>query len=311
MDQLAAMRTLVAVAGRQSFVRAADDLGLSRAMVSTQIAWLERHLGVRLLNRTTRRVTLTADGSWYLERSRSLLAQLAEADEAMRRTREEVKGRLRVDVPVLFGRAILLPALSRFTSRYPQVSLDLQFNDRIVDLAAERVDVAVRFSHAVPGDLIARRIGTTRLVICAAPAYLESHGVPARPEDLAGHRLIGQTTPGRSKVHAWSFTANRRAKRPDLSYALTFNSVEGVLQAALGGLGITQSLDVVVSRFVTEGRLQPLLDPWSANGPSVSVVYQRAGRTSATVRVFAEFLAQTFEAWSRRLQRPAGAGLKP
>jgi LysR family transcriptional regulator for bpeEF and oprC len=311
MDQLAAMRTLLAVAGRQSFIRAADDLGLSRAMVSTQIAWLERHLGVRLLNRTTRRVTLTADGSWYLERSRALLAQLAEADEAMRRTREVVKGRLRVDVPVLFGRAILLPVLPRFTARYPEVALDLQFNDGVVDLVAERVDVAVRFSHAVPGELIARRIGTTRHAICASPAYLESHGLPARPEDLAGHRLIGQTTPRRGKVHEWSFAATGAGKRSALTYALTFDSVEGVLQAALGGLGIMQSLDIVVSRFISEGRLQRLLDPWSANGPPVSVVYQRAGRTSATVRVFADFLAQTFEAWTRRHERPAGGDLRP
>lgn len=306
MDQLSAIRTFVRTAERQSFVRAADDLDLSRAMVSMQIAWLERHLNTRLLNRTTRRVTLTTDGAWYLDRCRNVLAQLDESDETLRRSREQVKGRLKVDVPVLFGKALLMPALSRFTARHPEVTLDLQFNDRVVDLVAERVDLAVRFARVTQPDLIARRIGVTRSVTCAAPAYLAEHGTPTRPEQLAEHRLIGQTYSGRGRARDWAFGGDRSAKHPALRFALTFNTVDAVLRAGLSGLGIIQTLDVVVARLIAGGRLQPLLVPWAAPGPPVSVVYQKSDRASAKVRVFADFLAEMFQDWSRRSQLAGG-----
>ena len=310
MDQLSALRTFVRTAERQSFVRAADDLALSRAMVSMQIAWLEKHVGTRLLNRTTRRVTLTTDGAWYLERCRTLLAELTEADETLRRSREQVKGRLRVDVPVLFGRVLLLPALPRFAARYPEVSLDLQFNDRVIDLVAERVDLAVRVVRVTQPDLIARRIGVTRTVTCAAPEYLREHGIPTRPEQLAGHRLIGHVIGGRGKPRDWVFGTDKKARRIALRYAITFDTVDGVLRAGLGGLGIMQSLDTVVAKLIAQGRLQPLLLPWTAPGPPVSVVYQKSDRTSARVRVFADFLAEMFQDWSRRSGIDVSAALR-
>jgi LysR family transcriptional regulator for bpeEF and oprC len=300
MDQLSAIRTFIRTAERQSFVRAADDLNLSRAMVSMQIAWLERHVATRLLNRTTRRVTLTTDGAWYLDRCRAVLAQLEESDETLRRSREQVKGRLRVDVPVLFGKALLMPALPRFTARHPEVALDLQFNDQVIDLVAERVDLAVRFARVTQPDLIARRIGVTRSVICAAPSYLAEHGIPVRPEQLAEHRLIGQAYSGRGRPRDWVFGGERNEKRMSLRYAMTFNTVDGVLRAGLGGLGIIQTLDVVVGRLIASGRLQALLVPWIAPGPPVAVVYQKSDRNSAKVRVFADFLAEMFQDWSRR-----------
>jgi LysR family transcriptional regulator for bpeEF and oprC len=300
MDQLSALRAFIRTAERQSFVRAADDLNISRAMVSMQIAWLEKHVGTRLLNRTTRRVTLTNDGTWYLERCRDLLTQLTDADETLRRSREQVKGRLRVDVPVLFGRVLLLPVLSRFTTRYPDVSLDLQFNDRVVDLVADRVDLAVRFVKVTQPDLIARRIGVTRVVTCAAPEYLRERGIPARPEELANHTLIGQMIAGRGKPRDWVFGAGKSAVRLPLRYALTFNTIDAILRAGLGGLGIVQTLDTVVARLIAQGRLQALLLPWSSPGAPVSVVYQKSDRTSAKVRVFADFLEEMFQDWSRK-----------
>jgi LysR family transcriptional regulator for bpeEF and oprC len=300
MDQLSALRAFIRTAERQSFVRAADDLNISRAMVSMQIAWLEKHVGTRLLNRTTRRVTLTNDGTWYLERCRDLLAQLTDADETLRRSREQVKGRLRVDVPVLFGRVLLLPVLSRFTARYPDVSLDLQFNDRVVDLVADRVDLAVRFVKVTQPDLIARRIGVTRIVTCAAPEYLRERGLPTRPEELVNHTLIGQTDAGRGRPRDWVFGTGKNALRLQLRYALTFNTIDAILRAGLSGLGIVQTLDTVVARLIAQGRLQAVLLPWSSPGAPVSVVYHKSDRTSAKVRVFADFLEEMFQDWSRK-----------
>src|SRR5215469_11585496 len=192
MDQLACMRSFVRVADLHSFTRAADVLGLSRAVVSTHIAELEKHLSCQLLHRTTRRVGLTGDGAEYLARCQRILAELEDADEAMRRTRESVQGRLRVDVPVIFGRALLIPALPKFTARYPQLQLEVQLNDRVVDLIAEEIDLAVRVGKVREPHLVARRVVSTRLLTCAAPEYLRSRGAPGAPEELRRHQLVGQ-----------------------------------------------------------------------------------------------------------------------
>src|SRR5262245_33472268 len=170
------MRTFARGAERNAFARAADGLEVSRAVVSTQIAGLERHLGVRLFHRTTRRVTLTADGTEYLERCRRILADLDAADESVRRTRLRPQGRLRVDVPVAFGRHLLLPALPQFTTRYPDLALEVQYNDRVVDLIAEEVDVAVRVGPVNDKNLVARSVCHTRALTCASPQYLGQYG---------------------------------------------------------------------------------------------------------------------------------------
>ena len=213
MDQLASMRTFARVAELNSFTRAADGLELSRAVVSTQIADLEKHLGVRLFHRTTRRVTLTADGTEYLERCRRILADVDAADEAVKRTRLRPQGRLRVDVPVAFGRHLLMPALPQFTARYPDLSLEVQYNDRVVDLIAEEVDVAVRVGPVQDKNLVARGVCRTRMVTCASPEYLAEHGVPAHPDELRQHRLIGLLSNATGKPRQWHFQkgSDRRA----------------------------------------------------------------------------------------------------
>src|ERR1700756_5270572 len=183
MDQLACLRTFVRVADLHSFTRAADALGLSRAVVSTHVAELEKHLQCRLFHRTTRRVGLTSDGAEYLSRCQRILAELEAADEAVRRTRFSPQGRLRIDVPVMFGRALLIPALPKFTARYPQLQLEIQLNDRVVDMIAEEIDLVVRVGAVREPHLIARRVVTTRLITCASPEYLREHGAPAHPEE--------------------------------------------------------------------------------------------------------------------------------
>jgi LysR family transcriptional regulator for bpeEF and oprC len=210
MDQLLAMRVFNRVAERGSFAQAADELDISRAAVSAHVAALERHLGVRLLNRTTRRVSLTAEGGDFLRRSRRILDEIRDAEETLRGTRSRPQGLLRVDVPVAFGRYLLLPALPEFTRRYPAIDLDIRLNDRVVDLVADRVDVAMRVGPLQQAGLVARRVAQVTIVTCASPTYLADHGEPQTPDELKEHRLLAITPAGAAHRNGPS----RRRTRP-------------------------------------------------------------------------------------------------
>ena len=169
MDQLLGMRVFARVAELGSFARAADALDMSRAMASSHVAQLEKHLGARLLHRTTRRVSVYPEGAVYLERCKRILTELQAADDELKLARARPQGKLRVDVPIAFGKHLLLPALPRFTARYPEIALEVRFNDRYVDLAKEGVDLACRVGPPRDQDLIAKKVTTSRIVTCASP----------------------------------------------------------------------------------------------------------------------------------------------
>jgi len=322
MDQLLAMRVFSRVAERGSFGRAADEMEISRPAASAHIAALEKHLGARLLNRTTRRVSLTAEGTEFLRRTRRILEELRDAEETLRDTRSKPQGKLRVDVPVAFGRYLLLPALPEFTRRYPLIELDLRLNDRIVDLVAEQVDVALRVGPIRQAGIAARRVAQVNVVTCAAPAYLQDHGEPKTPDDLRQHRLLGLTSASGAPPE-WGFPAPYTAKRLDLKFAMLFNSAEAPIIAAAAGLGITHTADIVVAEYVARGELKLILEDYVLAGPPISLVYPSAGHQLAKVRVFSDFAADlllrwTEEArcWLRQPPRPpvpasARLGLKP
>jgi LysR family transcriptional regulator for bpeEF and oprC len=291
MDQLSSMRTFTRVADLNSFTKAADALELSRAVVSTQVAELERHLGVRLFHRTTRRVTLTADGAEYLGRCQRILADVEAADEAVKRTRLRPQGRLRVDVPVAFGRHLLLQALPQFTARYPDLSLEVQYNDRVIDLIAEEVDVAVRVGHVKATNLIARNVCRTRVLTCASPEYLAKHGVPTDPEQLHQHRLVGLLSNSTGHPRKWFFQKGAVRKQMKLPFVLAFNAHEAPISSAIRGVGIVQTVDVLVAEALANRRLELVLKDWSAEGAPLSIVYPAAQRGSTKVRVFADFAA--------------------
>ncbi len=234
MDQLLAMRVFTRVAERGSFGQAADELDISRAAASGHVAALEKHFGVRLLNRTTRRVSLTAEGADFLRRCRRILDEVQDAEETLRGSRSKPQGLLRVDVPVAFGRYLLLPALPDFTRRYPAIELDIRLNDRIVDLVAERVDVAVRVGGLQQSGLVARRVAQVNIVTCASPTYLADHGEPQTPDDLAQHRLLGLTPPGGGSPE-WTYPAPYTPRRLKLHFAMQFNAAEAPIIAAHGG----------------------------------------------------------------------------
>jgi LysR family transcriptional regulator for bpeEF and oprC len=301
MDQLVCMRSFMRVADLHSFTRAAGALGISRAVVSTHVADLERHLRCQLFHRTTRRVGLTTDGAEYLGRCRRILADLEAADEALRGTRLKPQGRLRVDVPTSFGRSLLTPALPRFQERYPDLMLEVQFNDRRVDLIAEEVDLVVRVGAVREPQLSARRVVTTRLITCAAPEYLRAHGSPQVPEDLRGHKLIAHLGAGGQRPYRWVFRRGRVRRQLSLPFSVAFNSSEAQVQAAIRGAGVLQAMDLLVAEALVAGKLEAVLQEWSAPGASISVVCRSALKDSAKVRVFADFAAELLQQYRGRV----------
>ncbi len=295
------MRSFVRVADLHSFTRAADALRISRAVVSTHVAELERHLRCQLFHRTTRRVGLTSDGAEYLARCQRILAELEAADETLRRTRLSPQGRLRVDVPVVFGRALLIPALPKFTARYPDLQLEVQFNDRVIDLIAEEVDLVVRVGAVREPHLVARRVVTTRLLTCAAPEYLRAHGVPAEPEELRRHKLVGHLAAGNRRARKWQFQRGTVRTQLSLTFNVAFNSVEAQIMAAIRNAGIVQTMDLVVAEALATGRLEVVLREWSAPGAPISVVCRSALRDSPKIRVFADFATELLLQYRRRV----------
>lgn len=297
------------VAELGSFTRAADELGLSRAMVSTHVRRLEKHYGLCLLNRTTRKVALTPAGSEYLGHCRRVFSEMRAAEEMLRRAQEQPEGRLRVDVPGSFGRHILLPALPDFLARYPGIHLELRFNERVVDLVQEEIDLTVRAGTITDPNLVARRVSGSRWITCASPAYLAKHGRPRTVADLAGHALIG-TTPADSQLpRPWLFAAGTDAPGFAPSYRMTINEAEAAMLAATHGAGIAQTMDLLAARALAAGELVLVLPESTLRGPPLSIVHTPAAQRLARVRVFADFLRGLLEGVVRR--SAAATGLPP
>ena len=288
------MRAFSRVAELASFTRAAHELGLSRAMVSTHVRRLERRFGLKLLNRTTRKVALTPAGTDYLGHCRRVFAELAAAEETLRRGKEQPTGRLCVDVPGSFGRHILLPRLPDFLARYPGIDVELRFNERVVDLVREGVDLAVRAGTVTDPNLVALRVAGSRWITCASPVYLARHGRPQTIADLAHHALIGSIPPGGTHPRPWLFETD-----PDPPFEPVFrvnvNEGEAVMLAAARGVGIAQTMDLLAARELVDGNLVIVLMEHTRQGPPLSIVHTPAAQRLARVRVFSDFLRKLCE----------------
>jgi LysR family transcriptional regulator for bpeEF and oprC len=310
MELLQAMQAFARVAELGSFTRAADELALSRAMVSTHVRRLERRFGVKLLNRTTRKVAVTPAGADYLGHCRRVFAELAEAQETLRRGREQPTGSLRIDVPGSFGRHLLLPALPEFLARYPGIEVELRFNERIADLVKERVDLAVRGGPVTDPNLVARPVAGSRWIFCASPAYLARSGRPQSVADLARHSLVGSITAETGKPRPWLFPEGA-APPPKLEFGVTINEMEAVMLAAANGAGIAQTLDLMAARALVQGELQIILPDCTLPGPVLSVVHTPAAQRLARVRVFSDFLRDLIREVSRRARSATGLAADP
>lgn len=283
------MRAFSRVAELGSYTRAAAELNLSRAMVSTHVQRLEKRFGLKLLNRTTRKVALTPAGAEYLGHCRRVFAELAAAEETLRRSKEQPTGHVCVDVPGSFGRHILLPALPDFFARYPGIDLELRFNERLVDLVKEGVDLAVRAGTVTDPNLVAARVAGSRWITCASPGYLARHGRPQTIADLAGHALIGSIPPDGRHPRPWLF-AEDPVPPFEPKFRVTVNEAEAVMLAASAGAGIMQTMDLLAARELAEGRLATVLAEHARPGPPLCIVHTPAAQRLARVRAASAFL---------------------
>ena len=300
MDRFQAISAFAKVVELGSFARAAERLSVSTSAVSRQVAELEAHLDARLLNRTTRRLSLTEAGQAFYERSVQLLAELDEAESVVRTATVVPKGRLRLTCGITFGVRYLAPAIAEFGMRHPQLSFDLDLSDRTTDLVEEGFDLAVRIGTGGPPGLVARRLGNTRLICCASPAYLAAHGEPQHPEDLLRHQCLEYSYLPASS--AWTFEDREGRRHPvRISSRVRANNGRMLTALAVAGLGVVLEPDFIVAPEIRAGRLRPLLPQFAPPRTPISAVYPSRRHLSPKVRAFVDFLADRFAAsapWS-------------
>jgi len=286
MDKLRAMTAFVTIMDRGSLTAAADTLGTSLPSVVRTLASLERHLGVRLINRTTRRLHPTDEGGQYVEHCRAVLAAIHDAEAALAARKAEPQGRLAVTASVLFGRRYVAPIVNEFAARHPGVSVDLLLLDRVVNIVEEGQDVGIRIGHLGDSSLVALPVGRVRRVVCASPKYLRGHGVPHRPADIAEHRCVHFTAVAANRE--WRFRDGRRTVVVPIASRIVCNQAEAAIDACAAGLGLGSFLSYQVAPRVAAKELRYVLEEFEPEPLPINVVYPHSRLQSATVRAFAE-----------------------
>jgi DNA-binding transcriptional LysR family regulator len=294
MDRITSMTAFVAVAAAGSFTGAAQRLSLSPAAVTNHIRALEDRLGVRLLNRTTRKVSLTEAGRDYYERCAQILAQIEEADGRVSALSSAPRGRLRINTSTVLSYG-LTTLIGDFGATYPEISVELLASDRMVDLVEEGFDLALRFNEPPDSSLIARRLGQFRVIACAAPAYLERHGVPQRPQDLSQHNCLAYSHPGFTDLtREWKLIGPEGAVRVPISGNLHTNSLEAIRLALLQGRGIGMSQTYFLEEAVCTGGLVQVLPNYHLGEFPVFALYPHRDYMPAKLRSFIDFAARHF-----------------
>lgn len=308
MDQLTAMRAFVRVVEAGTFTRAAELLHMPKSTVTKLIQSLEAHVRTKLLNRTTRRVTVTPDGAAYYERVVQLLSDLEELDGSMTMSQASLKGRVRIDVSASLANLIIIPALGDFHAKYPDIQIDLGVSDRPVDLIAENVDCVVRAGELTDQSLVARRVGELRFITCAAPQYLARHGEPRHPRDLeTGHYVVSYFSSRTGRPYPMHFEAGGEEIEPVARYIVSVNDSNSYLAATLSGLGIAQVPAFMVHPHLTNGALRQVLTEWNTEVLPLHVVYPPNRHLSNKLRVFVDWIAELFAShdFIRRRSRSA------
>lgn len=296
LNHLGSIPLLLAIADARSLAGAAHRLGLSPSAVSKGLTRLERDMGTRLVSRDTHHLALTENGARLYERFQAIAQQIEQAEYEMVESRTALRGRLRVQLPIAFGRRIVLPHLPRFVADYPHLGVDVEMSDRMIDLSKERVDVSVRFHDVGGSRLVARRLCTVRYVPCAAPSYLSAHGTPASPNDLDAHRCLNYFIPQARRSRDWQFVDEGGRFTKSISGQLNFNNLESLLESALKGLGIVMMPTFLVADAVRAGHLRVVLDRFIAPGEEVYAVCMPHEAASPKVKAFVAFLRSTLSA---------------
>jgi DNA-binding transcriptional LysR family regulator len=303
LDRITSMQVFVRVAALGSLSAAARSLDLSQTMVTKHIAALESRLGIKLLHRSTRKLVLTEGGRNYLAACERILVEIEEAEASSSLDRIEPRGTLRLNVPLTFGFREIAPALAKFSRLHPALTVDLGLADRYVDLIEEGWDLAIRIGRLKDSSLVTRKLAPCRIVVCAAPAYLEAHGVPATPEDLSRHNCLGYTLPSALSATRWLFGHEGETAVP-VSGKLRANNGDALLAAAVAGQGVIYQPTFLVGDCLRDGSLVSVLVDHPVPEFGVHAVLPSGRQAPAKVRAFVEFLARRFAPepeWDRGL----------
>lgn len=290
MDRLTSMAVFVRVVEKGSFTAVADEFGLSTTMVANHVRALEQQLGARLLDRTTRRQSLTEIGAAYAERCRDVLSSVQAADQVAEALRAVPQGTLRVTAPVTWGAYRLMPVIGAYMAAHPGVQVELSLNDRVTDLHEEGFDVAIRSGPLHDDSLIARPLAPARMHAVASPAYLEAHGTPREPGDLIGHACLGFLAWGRR--HHWRFQRGEQTVEVPVRGPLVCNNGQALLTAALCGIGVVVQADVLLEASLRAGQLTRLLPDWELPQRQVHIVRRPEVRPTAKLRTFVDFVVE-------------------
>lgn len=294
-NQMLAMRVFVRVVEAGTFTKAADSLRLPKATVTKLVQGLENHLRIKLLNRTTRRVTVTPDGSAYYERVVRLLGDLEDIESSVTHAKEKPRGRLRIDGGAAISNYIVLPALPEFLDRYPDIHVEFGISDRPVDLIGDNVDCVIRGGPLLEPALVARHIGDLRWLTCATPAYLQRHGRPTHPTDLeSGHVLAGYFFPRSGRMRPLYFERDGKRIEIQPSPRVAVNDSSAHFASLRAGTGLGQLLSFMVSCSNALGELVPVLQEWQPAPLPVHVLYPANRHLSTKVRVFIDWIAEVF-----------------
>ncbi|ADU72620.1 LysR family transcriptional regulator [Pantoea sp. At-9b] len=293
MDSFTSLTSFVRTAEALSFVEAARSLGISASAVGKNVARLENKLGVRLFNRSTRNVSLTAEGVVLLARCQHILEQLREAEAELTSTVEQPAGKLRVSLPVI-GYRLLLPLLPAFTQRYPDIELELDFSDRLVNIIDEGFDVAIRSGEIADSRLTAKTLGNFNFVLCASPAYLDAHGAPASPEELSNHKCVLFRFPATGLIQPWELREMRITGDFNPASVLTANNIEAVIRISTSGLGISYVPDFVVREAFNQGELKEVLAGSCIKQGTFSALWPTSRYLSPRIRCFIDFMAENW-----------------
>lgn len=294
MDRLEALKVLCAVVDCGALSKAAEKLGISTSSVTNQINQLESHFGVKLLNRSTRSMSLTDEGRHCVEQARLLVEQMGELEDSLDLSRQEVSGVLRVDLPGILSRLLVAPALPAFLARHPALQLRLTASDRLTDMVDEGVDVLLRIGALGNSNLIARTLYQTRYITCAAPDYLQRHGQPATPQELDQFTCLNFILPKARQIRPWLFQQAGEAFSHTPRGGAASDHVESLIEMAIAGGGIVQHFSLSLLPALRSGALVPVLQDWQAPGPDISVLYQHKHHRAAKIKVFVEFIEEVF-----------------
>ncbi|MBD2060633.1 LysR family transcriptional regulator [Oculatella sp. FACHB-28] len=290
MDQLTSLVFFARVTQHGSFSEAARQLGSSPASVSRAVQQLEARLGSRLLNRTTRSLSLTEDGKVFYEYCQQILNQLEEAELALSRARSAPTGTLRLDLSVALGRLHIAPALPQLAERYPDLKFEITFNDRYIDLIEAGLDAAVRLGSSPDSQLMMHPLGTARLMVCAAPAYLSRYGEPQTLDDLQSHQCLNFVMPQTGRVRDWIFQQHGRRVEIPVAGRFSFNHPEALVETAIAGGGLIQLYNFLVQPAIARGDLKPVLSAFAPIGSPISILYPQKRYVSAKLKIFIEFM---------------------